>query len=351
MDLVLDLSVLLVLFFFSAFFSGSETALTSLSRYRLKKIATMEKSLKKVLSKWLAYPQQILVIILIGNTVVNIFISALATLTVLRIFSNIFRREILEFATWILVTFLILLFGEILPKIYSRSNPEQVTLKTAKPLGILSRILFPFIKPVMLLVDKFVPNMAFLPMGKITSLTIEEIRNIVLDSSSRGLLYKETGEMLEGVLKLGQMKVDDIMVPARKVDSVNIEQGSAEVINKLVEIGRSRIPVYKGDRTKIKGVVLLKDLLSKTNILSSDYNIAEFPSDIVRPAYFIPPNKKVSELLYEFQRGVSNCAVVVDKSEKLKGFVTLEDILEEIVGEILDEYDVIKSGAEIEAEK
>ena len=343
METLYNILIIIMLFLLSAFFSGSETALTSLSRYRLKKIAVLEKSLKAVLSKWLVYPQQILATILVGNTIVNILISTMATLTVVSAFSGIFRREVLEVGTWLVITFLILLFGEIVPKIHARNNPEQVTLNSSRFLGMLSKIIYPLIRPVLALMDRFVPNLGFIPMGRITSLSIEEIKSIVMDSSSRGLLYQETGKMLEGVLKLGQMKVSEIMVPANKVDSVDIEQDARKAVEKIVETGRSRVPVYAKDRARIRGIVLMKDLLSKTNLFSQGGKIEGFPKDIIRPAYFIQRDKKASELLYELQRGISNCAVVVDGNGGMRGFVTIEDILEEIVGEILDEYDVLKA--------
>jgi len=329
--------ILTILFFsLSAFFSGSETALTSLSKYKIKKIVTLRKSLQNIFSKWLQYPQDLLTTILVGNTVVNILTSALATVIAVKTFTFL-GREVVEFLTWIVITTMILIFGEIMPKIYSRSNPERTVLSVIRPLVSINRVISPFIKPIIWFVDKFTNTSVVIPASKMSFLSIEEIKNVIFESSAGGQIEKETTKMLEGALKLSRIEVSQIMQSSEKVACVNIEDNPEKIIDKLIETGRSRIPVYSEDRNKIIGIVLLKDLIS-----SSKIEKLEFDSEIIRPVYSVPLNKKVDELLHEFQKGTTHCAVVVDSDGNMKGFVTLEDIIEEIVGEIVDEYELAK---------
>ncbi len=332
--LIISGIILTILFFLlSAFFSGSETALTSLSKYKIKKIVILKKSLHTTFSKWLQYPQDLLTTILVGNTMVNISTSALVTVIAVKIFASS-NREAVEFLTWIIVTFLILIFGEIIPKIYSRSNPERIVLSIIKPLVFINRFIYPVVRPIIWFVDKFTKSTATVPASKMSSLSVEEIRNVIIDSSHSGQIEQETTKMLEGALRLPKVEVSQIMQSSDKVDCVNIEEDIEKVIDKLLETGRSRVPVYSGDRNKIVGIVMLKDLVSSSKI--------EFSPEIIRPVYYVCLDKKVNELLREFQRGTTHCAVVTDKDGNMKGFVTLEDIIEEIVGEIVDEYELAK---------
>ncbi|MDI6641432.1 MAG: hemolysin family protein [Elusimicrobiota bacterium] len=332
MHIALSILLFCLLVFLSGFFSGSETALTSLSKTKIRKIVLLKKSLHKIFSKWLQYPQGLLTTILVGNTIVNISLSAFATITALQIFYR-FNRQIVELTTWFFVTTCILLLGEILPKIYSRSNPERVAITAIKPLFILNKILIPIIKPIMFLVDTFTRTTSGEPISKMTSLSVEEIRTAIVDSGKRGGIHHETSKMLEGALKLAKIKVKEIMIPKEKVEAVDISTNPQDVLDRIIETGRSRVPVYSGDKNKIVGVVLLKDVKDK------------FSVDLVRPIYNVSEDKKVSELLHEFQKGTTHCADVVDSKGNLKGFVTLEDILEEIIGEIVDEYELAKQKA------
>ncbi|OIO72806.1 MAG: hypothetical protein AUJ85_09250 [Elusimicrobia bacterium CG1_02_37_114] len=339
MILLLEITVLVFLFFLSAFFSASETALTSVSRSKIKKIVRIKKSFGEILARWLQYPQFLLTTILVGNTVTNIFISTLATVIALAIFSPpLVKREILEPLVWILTTSALLIFGEILPKIYSKSNPERITLSVIDPLTLISKILSPLIFPLLWLVDRFVPKNDFVPVatvGIMSSLTTEEMRNIVLDSSEKGGLEKETGSMLDGVLKLDKMKVSEIMIPLDKIDSIDIDTPADRIMDRLLETGRSRIPVYKENRKKIAGVILMKDIITQGR-----EGMNTFSENIVRPPYIISEKEKVIDLLHKMQDGTTHCAFISDARGNLKGFLTLEDILEKIVGEISDEYDL-----------
>ena len=336
--LLLLITLIFILFLLSAFFSGSEAAITSLSKYRIKKISNIRKSsLNTILTRWLQYPQYLLTTILFGNTIVNIAISSLCTIIAIRIITPYYNNyEIIEFCTWIFVTALILIFGEIIPKIAARTYPERSTLFVIRPLNFIANLLSPITKPILFFIDKMADNPTFIPLSKLIYLSLEEVRNIISDSSKKGLLDKNTTLLLQQVLKLSKLEVKNVMIPINKIDMVDIENPVETIIDKLIETGRSRIPVYRTDKTKLCGIVLIKDLL---NI---NCQFIENIDDYVRPAYFVIENKKVSSLLSEFRDGLSHCAITIDSKGEITGFVSLEDILEEITGEIVDEYEFEK---------
>ena len=332
------LVLLLLLICLSAFFSLSESALTSISKYRIKKLLILKKISKDILTKWLIHPQYLLTTILVGDTIVNIIISITATILFIRLLSNIINKELIELISWLIITFITIIFCEITPKIYGRNNPEYVTIKSIRLLNFIMKLFAPLVNPLIFLINRFVPDMSFIFKGSVSKLTMDELKNIISDSNNRGLIQKETGSLLEGIFKIDKLKVSEIMIPADRVDVVDIsdlETNPDNVIDRLIEIGHSRIPVYKNDRNKIIGIILIKDIAFIS--MKGDNRLLE---NIIRPAYFIPVDKKVSELLHEFQKGITHCAVVIDKNNKFTGFVTLENIIEEIVGEILDEYDL-----------
>ena len=268
----------------------------------------------------------------------NIFLSSLSTLLAIALFEKYISRELIEFLVWLSVTIFIITFCEIIPKIYAKSNPEKMSLLVIKPIGLLNRIIYPIARPFIWFSGSILGIKSTMPVSKINSITAEEIRKIILDSGSKGLLGKETAQMLDGMLKLSRIKVSDIMAPVEKIESVNIDEPPEKVIDALLETGRSRIPVYSGDKKNITGIVLLKDLVTAGN-----REKIEFTPDLVRPAHFVTMDEKISSLLLEFRKGTTHCAVVIDYNLNIKGFVTLEDVLEEIVGEIIDEYELAYS--------
>lgn len=330
-----SLILILFLLFLSFFFSGAEAALSSLSKYKIRKITALQKPLRKIFSKWLQYPQDFLTTILVGNAVSNILVSSIATFIAIQIFDKFLSREIIEFAAWLFITAFIITFCDIVPKMYGKSNPERMSLLVITPIGFINKIIYPLIKPFIWFAGGVLGIKSARPVSKINSITAEEVRNIVLDSGRRGILGKETTKMLEGMLKLSKIRVSEIMVPIDKVESVNIDNSSEKIMDDLLETGRSRVPVYSGSRNRIIGIVLLKDLVN-----TGQNESIEFSKSLIRPAHFVTADEKVSKLLSEFRKGTSHCAIVIDYKNDVKGFLTLEDVLEEIVGEIIDEYEL-----------
>ncbi|MHB9156133.1 MAG: CNNM domain-containing protein, partial [Endomicrobiales bacterium] len=200
--------VLVFLFIFSAFWSGAETALTSLSKYRIKKLIALNKPLSATLGQWLKSPYYLLSTIIIGNTTNDLVLSYLATLIFLQIFSSLLpfaSREVIEFINWLLVTFLLLVLGEVTPKVYARRNPEKVTLAVlpilSRVMGAANALLSPLIAPV----KKLFPGINLVPVGRLSYVSLEEIKGLITEANTSGLLGTETSRMLEGVLKLGNL--------------------------------------------------------------------------------------------------------------------------------------------------
>lgn len=318
----------------SAFWSGSETALTSLSKYRVKRLMVTNKPLSGVLGQWLKSPYHILTTILVGNTLTNLVISALATLIMLSAFPALPER-VSEFITWVVLTTLILIFGEITPKVYSRANPERVTLFALPALSRLVEWTRPLSWPVRKLQETF-PKLNLLPISKLAFLGLEEMRGLIAEADSAGVLAKDTSQMLERVLSLGDVSVSKIMTPVDRMEAVDIDQEHEKLLDRITETGRSRVPLYHGSRQNIAGFMHTKDLLLIWK------KGRRFSGEMVHPAYFIPPEKKVYDLMKEFQSGQTHMAFVRDQFGVVTGIITLEDILERIVGDIVDEYDLKK---------
>ncbi|MBN1822971.1 MAG: HlyC/CorC family transporter [Endomicrobiales bacterium] len=338
MLLFLGFIVLTVLFVMSAVWSGAETALSSLSKYRIKKLIAINKPLSALLGQWLKAPYYLLSTILIGNTTNDLILSGLSTYIVLQVSVSVFHivpRGVVEFFTWLLVTFVLLIFGEITPKVFSRMNPEKVTITLLPFLTAVMKlskiIIWPFTAPIKLLF----PKLSLVPVGRLTYISLEEIHGLISEANDSGMLAKDTSTMLERVLKLGELKVSQIMTPISDIEAVNLYQDEEKFLDMVVETGRSRVPVYNSSLNKIAGFVHTKDILwcwKKNNEC--------FSREVIRPPYFVPPEKKVSEIIREFQSGRTHIAFVADAIGNVLGLVTLEDVLEEIVGEILDEYDL-----------
>ncbi|MFH1368111.1 MAG: hemolysin family protein [Elusimicrobiota bacterium] len=331
----LGLIIICALLALSAFWSGSETALTTLSKYRVKKLIVTNKALSSSLGEWLKSPYYILTTILVGNTLNNLALSSIATIVMLAAFKTV-PQELIELITWLLLTSAILIFGEITPKVFSRSNPEKVTLFAMPLLSRVIKLTKPLSWPAAK-IQKAFPKLNLFPVSKLAFLGLEEMRGLIAESDSAGALGKETSQMLDRVLNMGDLDVRKIMTMMDKVEAVDIDQEESKFLDKLVETGRSRVPVYHGTPNKMAGFVHTKDLLWVWKRSGG-----KFTSDFVHPPYFISPDKRVYDLMKEFQSGQTHMAFVKDTFGNLLGIITLEDILERIVGDILDEYDVKK---------
>ena len=264
--------------------------------------------------------------------------SFLCTLLLVTVFSHL-NTEVIELFDWLGVTFLVLVFGEVTPKIFSRANPEKITLIGLPIIARLENIARPLVMPLLKLIALILPGIAkILPARILTFLSIDEVKGLIVEANHAGMLGKDTTQMLQRVLHISDIDVARIMTPLADVEWANLDLAEEKFLDVLVEIGHSRVPVYHTSRDRIAGFVHTKDIL-----WAWKKNNGKFTSDLVRPPYYIAPDKKIGDLLREFKSGQTHLAFVADSVGNLMGIVTLEDILEEIVGEILDEYDVKES--------
>ena len=310
----------------SAFFSSSEVALISITRAKVRTLVNEGKKGAAALSALKETPNRFLIAILIGNNIVNVAAAAIATAVTISIFGDIG----VGIATGVVVI-LLLFFGEIGPKIYAARNTEKLALAVAKPVNILSRILSPFIWGIEKITGRFGASAA---IGE-TMVTEEEIKEWIEVGKEEGTIEQEEREMLYSVLEFGDTLTREIMTP--RVDVALIEDGSTleEAMQIFNETGFSRIPVYHDSVDNIIGILNIKDVFSTVFAGKRTVPIRELMYD----PFFVPETKKIDDLLKELQVRKVQIAIVLDEYGSFVGIVTVEDILEELVGDILDEFD------------
>lgn len=330
---IAELISFILLILLSGFFSGSETALFSLSKLSLQRMAEEKRKNVGKISALLKKPQRLLVTILVGNTLVNVAAATVAILITTDLSHKFgFGETIGLILDVLVVSFVLLVCGEITPKVYAAQHAERFSLLVATGMGLVSSVLLPITK----LLTTFMEFLAsrFGKKEGAPFVTEEELKTMVEVGEEEGDLEEEEKEMIHSIFEFGETCVKEVMVP--RIDMVCVEAGAgrSEILDLIRRTGYSRIPLCKGNVDNIKGVVYAKDLLQ---LLSESENVDL--AKLARKPYFVPEGKKIDELLREFQREKIHMAIVVDEYGGTAGLVTLEDLLEEIVGEIQDEYD------------
>jgi len=317
-----------ILLVFSGFASGSEIAFFSLSPQDLNEMDPEHNSTDAQVKKLRDDSERTLATILITNNFVNVTIIMLC---------NYIFAHIVDFgkAVWlqflcitVLLTFLLLLFGEIMPKIFARQNPLAFCRRMVGPLMALRRFFWPLGSILLrsgILAEKVVPQDNHV-------LSVDDLEQ-ALELTDKNEI-KEEQSMLQGIIRFGDETVKEVMTSRQDVVDIDIKSSYADVLKCIVENNYSRIPVYQNNSDNIRGVLYIKDLLPHLSKPS-----AFRWQTLIRPPYFVPETKKIDDLLREFQDNKVHIAIVVDEFGGTSGIVTLEDILEEIVGEINDEYD------------
>jgi CBS domain containing-hemolysin-like protein len=322
----------LVLLSLSALFSGSETAFFSLTKVELG-----EMDPKGRVRRLLGNPDRLLVTILLGNTVVNTAAGALGALVALRIGRSfgVPDGEIIAYEV-AAVTLVVLVFGEVAPKMFAMQRNRALARRTAGFLAALMGAAGPLVGVL--------SRMSATLSGKSRAgarpyVTAEELRTIVALSERRGTLEQGEREMIDSVMEFGETVVREIMVPRADMECIEDTTTVGEAVARIKELGFSRLPVYHGDVDHITGILYAKDVLAFDLERDHGRSIGVLP----RKAFFTPETKKAGELLRELQRRRTHIAVVVDEYGGTAGLVTLEDLIEEIVGEISDEHDLEES--------
>ena len=338
MDIDWKFKILFLFFCFilSAFFSGSEVALFSLDRKKIKNTFTNFPLIQEYLDDLLDHPRRLLVSILIGNTFVNVTASIIAVSLALEFAESFgYSRNIMLTIQIVLLTLLILLFSEITPKILASKDPVSFSKIIAIPMHWVIVIIFPISETITEAIKFFVSKIRI--DKKKSAIKQDEIKELATLSLEKGTIEDEEHELIHSIVGFRTLSVSEIMTPRVDMVAVSSVSDFTELVNEITKTGRSRIPLYKDDLDDIIGIVYAKDLLPyfKNVELRKNLSLAK----IARKPIFVPKTKMIDALMLEFQEKKMHIAIVVDEYGGTAGLVSLEDIIEEIIGEIRDEYD------------
>ena len=329
-SVVIQLIILAILILLSALFSSAETSLTTSNKLKIQSLADQGSKRARILLKISEDSGKMLSAILIGNNLVNNAATALTTSLIIQLFGN----SAVGIATGV-ITLLILIFGEISPKTLATIHSEKMALLYAPLIHFLMKIF----TPVIFIVNKLSMGVLFLvrvnPDQKVNTMTEHELRSIVDVSHEDGVIESEEKEMIYNVFDMGDAKAKDIMVPRVHVTFADINSTYDELIEIFREDKFTRLPIYEETTDNVVGTINMKDLLLYNYNDKKEFHVR----DILREAYFTYEYKSISELLVEMRQASINIAIVLDEYGETAGLITLEDLLEEIVGEIHDEYD------------
>ena len=329
-SVVIQLIILAVLILLSALFSSAETSLTTSNKLKIQSLADQGSKRARILLKISEDSGKMLSAILIGNNLVNNAATALTTSLIIQLFGN----SAVGIATGV-ITLLILIFGEISPKTLATIHSEKMALLYAPLIHFLMKIF----TPAIFIVNKLSMGVLFLlrvnPDQKVNTMTEHELRTIVDVSHEDGVIESEEKEMIYNVFDMGDAKAKDIMVPRVHVTFADINSTYDELIEIFREDKFTRLPIYEETTDNVVGTINMKDLLLYNYNDKKEFHVR----DILREAYFTYEYKSISELLVEMRQASINIAIVLDEYGETAGLITLEDLLEEIVGEIHDEYD------------
>lgn len=328
--------VLLILLVFSAFFSSAETCLTTVNKMRIKSMADEKVKNAALVLKLVEDPTKLLSSILIGNNIVNLSASSLTTSFAIGLAKNLGFSTMVSAITGLatgILTVIIIIFGEILPKSFATTNAEKMALAYAKPIYALTTIL----TPLSFIFDKISHGLLILlhiDQSDKPSITENELRTIVDVSHEEGVIESEERQMITNVVDFGDSLAKDVMVPKMDVEFADVNLSYEELIECYSKEKFTRMPVYSESRDNVVGIINLKDLFFYQGS-KKDFNIA----NVMREPYFTYEYKKISELFFEMKQESIPMAIVLDEYGATSGILTIEDLIEEIVGEIRDEYD------------
>lgn len=322
-EVIIETTILIILLALSAFFSASETALFSIGEIRIRRMIKEGRRGARTLQKIKSEPGMLLTTILIGNNIVNISATAIATVLAIRIFGDV--------GTGIAVgvlTVLILVFGEIFPKSIAYNHATRISLLVSKPLRILMIVLWPISKMFSKANEKLTK-----PTDK--GVTEEDVKIALTMGEEAGEIEKDEKIMIHNVFDFTDTNVSQIMTPRDEIIDIKAASTIKDAIDMMVREGASRLPVYEKERDNIIGLVYIKDMMKHIENSTLNKNLKED----IKPVLFVPETQKLDDLLFNLRRKKIYMAIVVDESGNVQGLVTIEDLVEEIVGEIYDESD------------
>lgn len=326
--------VLLVMLIMSAFFSGAETAFTAVNKLRVRNLSEKKVNSAAVLERLLEKPGRVITTLLIGSNIVNIATSTLATALVISYFGPHYDIALITTVVTVIMTILIVVFGEIIPKNIAITHAEKFSLSIAPFLRLVMKVMGPISTFLSGLSRVFIRTIGGNVPEKGSVLTTEELQMMLKVSEEEGIIEEEEKEMIQGIFDLSKIIVREIMTPRTDMACIELNSTVDDVIDIASESGHSRIPVFEDSIDNVKGVIYIKDLL-KVTPEDKKKGIKKF----IKEAHYVPETKKVDELLSRMRINKNHIAVVVDEYGGTAGVVSIEDILEQIVGEIQDEFD------------
>ena len=324
----LGVLVILILLVLSGFFSSSEIAMFAFPNHRLEAVVDEGKRGSKTLKRLKDDPHRLLVTILVGNNLVNIAMSSIATGLLALYFSQSQAVFIATFG----VTALVLLFGESAPKSYAVDNTESWALRIARPLKLAEMVLWPLVvlfDYLTRVVNKVTGGRAAIEEGYVTR---QEIRDMILTGERAGVLQEEEREMLQRTLRFNRTIAKEVMTPRLDMTAIAKDSELDDAIGRCIESGHDRIPVYEGSLDNVLGIVEITELVRDRHYNSDDISLEA----LIEPTLHVPESKNVDELLREMREERLNMVIVIDEFGTTEGLVTIEDLVEEIVGEILE---------------
>lgn len=325
---VVEVALLFLLVALSGFFSCAETALVSLNKLRLRKLVEDNVENAVIIHGLLEHPNKLLATILVGNTIVNTGAASIATAIAIKSFGS----TGIGIATGIM-TFILLVFGEITPKGFAIRNSEKLSLLLAKQIELAVKILQPIVDVLSFItkpaIEKLGGEVKFSPY-----VTEDEIKMLVDVGEEEGVIEKEERELIHSIFEFTDKTAKDAMVPRTDMNCIDVNKSLSDAVKSIYDTRHSRTPVYQDNVDNVVGILYSKDLFQ---FIGKEGQVTI--KDIMKAPYYVPESKKLGELLKEFQKNKIQMAIVLDEYGGTSGVVTLEDVLEEIVGEILDEYD------------
>ncbi len=335
----------LVLLILSAFFSGTETGVTAASRARLTELERRGSWRAAIILELTKRRERMIGAMLLGNTVVSILGSAVATAALVKIFGDLGAV-----IASVVMTVLILIFGEVMPKTYAVTNPEKVAITMAPLLKVVVALFGPFIMAVEYVVQGLFRLFGADLANADSALSAhDEIRGAIDLHHKEGAVVAHDRNMLGGILDLQDLEVADIMVHRTKMNMVDAASPMADIIDTLLKTGNTRLPVWKESPDNIVGVLHAKNLFAALQKTGGDVTKIVL-DDILSPAWFVPDTRPLTDQLNAFLRRKTHFAIVVDEYGEVQGLITLEDIIEEIVGDIKDEHDDVAKSVRKQAD-
>ncbi len=333
-EIAITLAVVVLLLVLSAIFSGSETALTAASRARMHALETEGNESAARVNKLLERPERLISTILLGNNLVNIMASALTTGLLIHLFG-----EVGVFYATALMTVIVVVFSEVLPKTYAIAYPDRIALLVAPAMRVLIFVL----RPAVFLIEAIVAGVLKLtPTSKDDAANIlaahDEIRGTIDLQTKEGVVPRHDAEMLGGVLDLRDLQVADIMIHRTKMETLDADSEPQDILDEILKSQYTRMPLWKDEPENIVAVLHTKDLLTALGRVGWDVSKLDIMSFAQAP-WFVPDTTSLKTQLNQFLKKKAQMALVVDEYGEVQGLITLEDILEEIVGQIADEHD------------